>query len=65
MSPITEQLSNMIDYLAEPEQLLLLEIVKRFIPDDVATAEDIADIEIAKNEYAGGETVSHNDIDWD
>ena len=64
MSPIKQQLVDMIDVLPETEQSLLLEIVRRFVPDDVATPEDVADIEKARAEYARGETVPHNAINW-
>ena len=37
MSPVRDQLNHMIDYLPEAEQALLLEIVRRFVSDDVAT----------------------------
>ena len=65
MSPIRNQLVEMIDCLSEQEQILILEIVKRFVPDDVATEDDLEAIQIAKEEYAKGETINHNDIDWD
>ena len=64
MSPIKNQLAEVIDILPETEQRLLLEIAKRFISDDVATADDLAAIRAAREEYANGETVSHSAIDW-
>lgn len=64
MSPIRKQLDEMIDCLPEQEQILLFEIVKRFVPDDIATADDLAAIEAARAEYARGETVSHEGINW-
>ena len=64
MSPIREQLVGMIDCLPEADQSLLLEIVKRFIPDDVATPDDLAAIQAAREEYERGETVPHEAIDW-
>jgi hypothetical protein len=33
-------------------------------PDDVLTDEDIADIKQARTEFARGEYVRHEDIDW-
>ena len=39
-----------------------LEIAKRFIPDDIATPEDIFDIQQANEEYAQGEFVRDEDI---
>ena len=64
MSPVREQLEKMIDCLPEAEQFLLLEIVRRFVPDDVATPDDLAAIEVARAEYAKGQTVPHNEINW-
>lgn len=65
MSPIREQLVGVIDCLPETEQSLLLEIARRFLPDDVATPEDLADIRRARVEYANGQTVPHSAINWD
>ncbi len=64
MSPIRDQLVEMIDCLPEQEQVLVFEIVKRFVPDDVATPDDLRAIQEAREEYAQGETVNHNDINW-
>lgn len=61
---IREQLVGVIDCLPETELSLLLEVARRFLPDDVATPEDLEDIRIAREEYANGETVAHNDINW-
>ncbi len=65
MSPVRNQLVQMIDCLPDQEQLLLFEIVKRFVPDDVATPDDLKDIYMARTEYANGETIDHNIINWD
>jgi len=61
---VRNQLVQTIDCLHESEQMLLLEIAKRFIPDDVATPEDILDIQQANEEYARGEFVRDEDINW-
>lgn len=66
MSPIRNQLVDMIDTLPETEQLLIFEIVKRMaIDDNIATVDDIASVKAAELEYKNGETVNHNDINWD
>ncbi len=65
MSPVREQLIGVIDCLPETEQNLLLEIARRFIPDDIATPDDLAAIEEARAEYARGETIPHSAINWD
>lgn len=61
---VKNQLVETIGFLHESELILLLEIAKRFIPDDVATLEDILDIQQADEEFALGEYVSHDKIDW-
>lgn len=65
MSPVREQLNEMIECLPESEQILVLEIVKRFLPGEAASQEDLADIQAARAEYQNGETVSHDAINWD
>lgn len=65
MSPIRNELVGVIDILPETEQALLLEIARRFVPDDVATPDDLAAVAEARAEYARGETVPHEAINWD
>ena len=65
MSPVRNQLVQMSDCLPDQEQLLLFEIVKRFVPDDAAAPDDLEDIYTARTEYVNGETISHNAINWD
>ena len=65
MSPVKKQLTEIIDILPEQEQILLYEIAKRFIADDIATADDIAAINEARKEFANEETIDHNAINWD
>ena len=36
----------------------------RFLPDDTATPEDLRDIQQARAEYARGETIPHEAINW-
>ena len=55
---------EMIDCLPEAEQSLVREIARRFVPDDVATPDDLAAIKAARREFADGETISHNAINW-
>lgn len=64
MSPIREQLVGVIDCLPEQEQSLLLEIARRFLPEDTAAPDDLRDIEQARAEYARGETIPHGAINW-
>ena len=65
MSPIRERLVEMIDCIPEKEQILLFEIAKRFVSDDIASADDLTAIKAAREDLANGETVSHNEINWD
>ena len=64
MPPIREQLVGVIDCLPETEQSLLLEIARRFLPDDVATPDDLEAIRLARAEYVQGDTVPHSAINW-
>jgi len=64
MSLIREQLVGVIDCLPETEQSLLLEIARRFLPDDIATPDDLDAIREARSEYAEGQTIPHTAIDW-
>ena len=57
MPPIREQLVGVIDCLPETEQSLLLEIARRFLPDDVATPDDLEAIRLARAEYADRKSV--------
>ncbi len=60
-----QQLVQMIDYIPEPDLVILLEVTRRFIPDDIETEEDREAHRQAMAEYAAGETINHNDINWD
>ena len=69
MSPITQQITEMIDMLPETEQNLAFELVKRLVlawdPDFTkVTPEEAAAIEEAEREFERGEYVRHEDIDW-
>ena len=65
MSPVRERLVQIIDCMPEQEQALLFEIAKRFVSDDIASADDLEAISAARQELRAGETVSHNEINWD
>ena len=63
-----QQILEMVDLVPECDLSILLEVVKKFIPvgvDDLATAEDLEAHKAALAEYAAGETVGHNSINWD
>jgi len=51
--------------MPKENQALVLELVKTMVsPDDVLTDGDIADIKKARAEFARGEFVRHEDINW-
>lgn len=64
MPTLTMQINTMVEQLHEPEQALVLEIIKRFLPDDIATPEDLAAIALAREEFACGEYVTEEEINW-
>ncbi|MCL2017120.1 MAG: hypothetical protein FWG68_12830 [Defluviitaleaceae bacterium] len=59
------QIHDIAERLDKPEQELVLALMKRLLPDYIATAEDIADIAKAREEYAQGKTVNFDNLDWD
>jgi hypothetical protein len=62
---ITQQIGFIIEQLPEADQRLILELVMRINADDVITADDAADIESARAEYARGETIPESAINWE
>lgn len=63
---IAQQINLIVEQMPETKQALLLALVKTMMsPDDILSNEDIADIEQARAEFARGEFVRHEDIDWD
>jgi predicted transcriptional regulator len=62
---LAKQINAIVEQMPEKKQMLLLELVKTMVaPDDILTAEDVADIRQARAEFAKGEFVRHEDIDW-
>ena len=53
------------DLLPENKQSLIYQLIISLIPEDSATPELIARHEQAMAEFHRGETVDHEDIDWD
>lgn len=65
---VKAQIVEMIDFVPDRELPIILEVVKRFIPQDadtIATEDDLKAHRLAMEEYAQGKTISHNDINWD
>ena len=59
---VAKQINYMLDYLGESEQILVRDYIKGFLPDDIATPEDLTDIAEARNEYLRGECIDLDDI---
>jgi hypothetical protein len=64
MKSVKNEAFEVFDLLSEQEQILVLELIKRLAPDDIATADDVAAHIAAMDEYRRGETVDHESINW-
>ena len=64
MESVKMQAFKVFDLLSEQEQSLVYELMIRLAPDDIATQDDLAAHADAMEEYRRGETVAHEDIDW-
>ena len=60
-----EQLHNIIDAVDSKELNLLYHLLIKFMPEDDPMADEIEAIHRGREEIKRGETVSHDDIDWD
>jgi len=62
---VRERVFEIFDLLPNQKKNLVYELIISLAPDDVATPELIKNHETAMGEYLRGETVNHEDIDWD
>ena len=65
MESVKSRAFEIFDLLSEQEQNLVYELMLRLAPDNIATPDDIIAHNIAVEEYRRGETVAHEDINWD
>lgn len=65
MSATAQTIAQMYNQLTEREQSIIAELISRLLPDDVATPADLIAIAESQKDYERGETISHNDINWD
>ena len=65
MTALSKDIILMAEQLSEKKQLALLEFLKTMLDDDYISEEDRENIRQAHAEYLRGETVDHEDIDWD
>ena len=64
-SAIKQEAFEVFDMLEENEQRLMLELMKKILPEDCfATPEEIAAHDEFLEEYERGEYVRHEDIKW-
>ena len=61
---IKEIANHLATHLDENDKTLLLGLMMKFVPDNIATNEDLRDIVQAREEFAKGETYSWDDIKW-
>jgi len=63
---LSQQISVIVEQMPEKNQMIILELLKSMVsPDDYLSEEDIEDIKQARIEFARGECVRHEDINWD
>ena len=60
-----QQLHDIIDVVDSRALNVLYQVLIKFIPEDEPTLDEIEAIRIGREETRRGETVNHNDIDWD
>ena len=62
---LTFEINNKISYLDDDKKRLILEIINNFLPDDEdVKTDDLHYLDLAEQELARGETISHNNIKW-
>ena len=62
---LTKQINTIVKQMPKKNQALVLELVKTMAsPDDILSDVDIMDIKQARAEFARGEFVRHEDINW-
>jgi len=64
---LTLEIQELSKYLDDNKKRLVLEIIKNFLPElseDEIMPDDLLHIEMAEQEYARGETISHKERNW-
>jgi len=61
---LAQQINSMVERLPETEQVVLFELVKCLLPDDIATPSDLVAIAAAREQYKRGEAVPDSAINW-
>jgi len=59
-----QQLRDIIDVVDTSELNVLYQVLVKFIPEAVPLPDEAEAIGLGRDEIKRGETVSHDDIDW-
>ena len=66
---VKAQINDIVNLIPEADLQTVLEVVRHFVPvispDGRASADDLAAHDEAMQEYAAGEAVPHDAINWD
>jgi len=65
MNASRQQLHDIIEVVDSKELNTLYRVLIKFMPEDEPTTDEIEAINIGRKEIMNGETVNHDDIDWD
>ena len=65
MNVTRQQLRDIIDVVSSQELNVLYQVLIKFIPEDEPMFDEIEAIRAGREEIKRGETVSHDDINWD
>jgi len=64
MTATRQQLRDIIEIVDSNELSVLYQILIKFIPEAVPMPDEIEAIRLGREEISRGETVSHDEIDW-
>lgn len=59
-----QDLYSMIDAVDISQYNLLLQILMKFVPSDIATNEEVNEIQLGRADFAAGRYKYAEDIDW-
>jgi len=65
MEATRQQLRNIIDIVDSKELDVLYQVLIKFIPESIAMTDEINAIRLGQDEIRRGETIKHDEIDWD
>ena len=65
MTATRQQLRDIIEVVDSNELNILYQVLIKFIPEVAPMPDEIEAIRLGQDEIERGETVSHDEIDWD